>query len=218
MEAGAITTRVVLTVLLATWPRRLLVGGLLLLPVIVAALGGFGRAESRSFDTVAGDDVDLGPLIIRPISFFVSDETGRSTLEYSDGAEAWLGVVVEVENTTDTSISLTFPGPASEALSPQLPDGVLVDVLTVPSDARRVVDGTPGTRALPGVRTQVAMLWLISDASAVPTVLSATMTEQLWTFGPMSNEERWMSLGDTWLVELPQTDLPPAMFEPEPDY
>jgi hypothetical protein len=61
----------------------------------------------------------------------------------------------------------------------------------------------------------VALLWPVSDADAVPEVLPATMTESLWTFGPMSNEERWLSLGDEWHVELPRTELPPALFEPE---
>jgi hypothetical protein len=219
MEAGAITARTLMTVLLATWPRRLLVGGLLLVPVIVAALGGFGTTEPRSFEASAGEDIDLGPLIMRPLAFFVSDETQRSGLDFVDGAEAWLGVVVEVENTTETHIPLTFPGPASDALTPQLPADVLLSSLTVASDAIRVADGTVGTVALPGVRTQVALLWPISDPAAVPDdELDAVMTESLWTFGPMSNEEKWMSLGDTWHVALPRTELPPAMFEPEDEF
>ena len=217
MEAGAITARTVVTVLLATWPRRLLVGGLLLIPVIVGALGGFDRAEARSFEATPGEDIDLGPLTMRPISFFVSDETQRSGLEYVEGAQAWLGVIVEVENTTENQIPLAFPGPASDAMQPQLPEGVLLSELSVADDAIRVADGTSGRTALPGVRTEVALLWPIADPTAVPDVLEAIMTESLWTFGSMSNEERWMSLGDEWHVSLPRTELPPAMFEPEDD-
>lgn len=215
MEAGAITARTVFTLLLATWPRRLLLGGLLLIPVIIGALGGFGNAEARSFDVAPGQDVDLGPMILRPVAYFVSDETQRSTLEITEGATAWLGVIVEVENLTDEAIGLTFPGPATDALRPQVLEGTLVHGLSVPDEAYRVDDGTMGSRALPGVRTHVALLWAITDADAVPEVLPATMTESLWMFGPMSNEERWMSLGDQWQVELPRTELPPAMFEPE---
>lgn len=217
MEAGAITARTVITVLLATWPRRLLVGGLLLIPVIVGALGGFGSTEPRSFEASAGEDIDLGPLTMRPLAFFVSDETRRSGLDYVDGAQAWLGIIVEVENTTESAVSLTFSGPASDAMRPQLPEGVLLSSLSAAADAIRVADGTAGTATLPGVRTQVALLWPISDPAAVPDVLDAVMTESLWTFGPMSNEERWMSLGDTWHVALPRTELPPTMFEPEDD-
>lgn len=217
MEAGAITVRTVLTLLLATWPRRLVLGGLLLVPVVVAALGGFGNAEPRSFDVAPGQDVDLGPMLVRPIAFFVSDETQRTTLEITDGAQAWLGVVVEVENLTEEAISLTFPGPASDALVPQVPAGTLVADRSVPHAAYRVDDGTMGSRALPGVRTQVALLWPITEAEAIGDVLPATMTESLWTFGPMSNENQWMSLGDVWNVELPRTELPPALFEPEED-
>lgn len=215
MEAGAITVRTVAALLLASWPRRLILGGLLLVPVIIAALGGFGKAEPRSFDVAPGADVDLGPLIMRPIAFFVSDETERSGLEYTDGAEAWLGVIVEVENLIDTPVTLTSAGPASDALMPQLPEGVLVSTSNLPTSAVRVEDGTIGDRALPGVRTEVAMLWAISDAEAVPDVLPATMTESLWTFGPLSNENVWLSLGDEWDVELPRTELPPSMLEPE---
>ena len=218
MEAGAITARTVLTVLLATWPRRLVVGGLLLIPVVVAALGGFGRTEPRSFEATVGQDIDLGPLTMRPISYFVSDETQRSELEYVDGATAWLGVVVEVENTTENQIPLASPGPASDAMRPQLPAGVLLSSVSVASEAIRVADGTIGSTALPGVRTQVALLWPISDPAAVPDVLDAIMTESLWTFGPMSNEERWMSLGDKWHVALPHSELPPALFEPEDEF
>ncbi len=217
MEAGAITVRTVLALLLATWPRRLVLGGLLLVPVVVGALGGFGTAEPRTFDVAPGQDVDLGPMVVRPIAFFVSDETQRTTLEITDGAEAWLGVVVEVENHTEEAITLTFPGPASDALAPQLPAGTLVTGASVAKEAYRVDDGTMGSVALPGVRTQVALLWPITDADAVPDVLPASMTESLWTFGPMSNEHQWMSLGDVWHVELPRTELPPALFEPEED-
>lgn len=218
MEAGAITARTVMTLLLATWPRRLLVGGLLLVPVIVAALGGFGEAEARSYDATPGEDIDLGPMTIRPVSFFVSDETRRSDLEIIDGATTWLGVIVEVENTTDSLIPLTFPGPASDGLVPQLPEGTLLSATNAVADsAYRVADGTMGSNALPGVRTEVALLWPITDASVVPERLSATMTESMWTFGPMSNENQWMSVGDVWTVELPQTALPPALFEPEDD-
>lgn len=215
MQAGAITARTVAAFLLATWPRKLLVGGLLLVPVIVSALGGFGEAEQRRYEANPGDEIDLGPMTIRPVSFFVSDETHRSDLQITDGAEAWVGVVVEVENTTDSVISLTFPGPASDALTPQLAEGVLLSTVSVPAGAYRVADGTLGGNALPGVPTEVALLWPISDADAVPDVLPATMIESIWTFGPMSNESRWLSLGDVWTVELPPTDLPPALFEPE---
>ncbi len=219
MEAGAITARTVLTLLLATWPRRLLVGGLLLVPVILAALGGFGEAEARSYDATPGEDIDLGPMTIRPQAYFVSDETSRSDLELIDGATAWLGVIVEVENTTDSPISLTFPGPASDALVPQLAEGALLSATdVVPSDAYRVADGTMGSNALPSVRTEVALLWPIADAESVPETLTATMTESMWTFGPMSNENRWMSLGDVWTVELPRTQLPPPLFEPEDEF
>lgn len=214
-QAGAITARTVAVVLLATWPRRIILGIVLLIPVVVAAAGGFGRSEPRSFELQAGQTVDLGPMTMRPIAFFVSDETARSWLDTEGGAQAWLGVIVDVENTTATSISLTFPGPASWALTPQLPEGQILSPLSTADDAYRVADYTQGSRALPSVPTQVALLWQITDPDSVGDTLNATMTEQVWTYGPMSGEETWMSLGDVWTVELPRTELPPAMYEPE---
>lgn len=215
VQAGAITARTVTVFLLATWPRRIVLGLVLLVPIVIAAAGGFGKTEPRSFALQAGESVDLGPLTMRPTAFFVSDETERDGLEYTDGAEAWLGVIVEVENTTTSSISLTFPGPASHAIMPELPEGQLLTDLSVASEAFRIADYTDGRRTLPSVPTEVALLWEISDPEAIGDTLTATMTEQVWTYGPMSGEESWMSLGDIWTVELPRTELPPSMFEPE---
>lgn len=215
MEPGAITARTVFTLLLATWPRRLVLGGLLLIPVLIAALGGFGQAEPRSFETQPGEQVDLGPLAVTPVAYFVSDETQRSSLDFVEGAEAWVGVIVQVENLTDSSISLAFPGPASEAVMPWLDADVLLSDVTVATLAVRVADGTSGDHALPGVPTEVALLWPVADAGAAPETLAVTMTESLWTFGPMSNENRWLALGDRWTAQLPRTELPPAMVDPE---
>ncbi|MFV0426558.1 MAG: hypothetical protein ACK5KU_05920 [Beutenbergiaceae bacterium] len=100
-QAGAITARTVIGSVLATWPRRIVVGSLLLIPVLVVVLGGFAFANPHSQDIPAGEAVDLGPLIIRPTAFFVSAETNRFDLEYW-GAQAYLGVLVEVENLTDS--------------------------------------------------------------------------------------------------------------------
>lgn len=218
MEAGAITARTVAVVLLATWPRRILLGLVLLIPVIVAAAGGFGRAEPRSFELQAGERVDLGPLTVRPTAFFVSDATARSNLETQEGAEAWLGVIVDVENTTSASISLTFSGAASEAVVPQLAEGQVLGDLSTPDFAYRVADNSEGSQALPSIPTQVAMLWAITDADSIGDVLTATLTEQEWRYGPLSGEENWFALGDVWTVELPRTELPPTMFEPEDEF
>lgn len=217
VEAGAITARTIGVFLLATWPRRVVAGLVLLIPIVVAAAGGFGKIEPRTHELAAGETVDLGPMAMRPTAFFVSDEVARSSLELTDGAEAWVGVVVQVENTTSTSISLTFPGPASDAITPQLPEGQLLGLLSTPPYAYRVADASVGRAALPSVPTEVALLWPVADAGAIGDVLTATMTESTWTYGVMSGEERWMSLGDVWTVELPRTPLPPSLFEPEDD-
>lgn len=216
VEAGAITARTVGAFLLATWPRRLVAGLVLLLPAVVAALGGFATAEGRTFELQAGETLDLGPMTMRPIAFFVSDETNRTWLE-ATGGEAWLGVLVEVENTTERPISLTFGGAASDALVPQLPDGQIIDQLSTPPYASRVEDNTDGRDALPSLPSYVALLWPVTDPDEIGDVLTATMTESQWRYGIMSGEESWMSLGDVWTVELLRTEMPQTLVEPEDD-
>lgn len=214
-EAGAITARTVGTLLMATWPRRILCGVVILIPAIVAAFGGFGKAEERREAIPVGTSVDLGPMTMRPVSFFVSADVNRSDLESRDGAEAYLGVIVDVENSTDEHISLTFPGPASDAVVPDLDADLFAMERTSTADAAlRVVDNTNGETVLPGIPDQVALLWPITDVDAVPDVLTISMTESVWEYGVVSGEDRWLSLGDTWLMDLPRDDLPTALYEP----
>ena len=203
---------------LATWPRRIVVGTLLLIPVIVAVFGGFGGAQVESHEVPPGQQVDVGAMVVTPTAFFVSDEVERSFLEIAD-AEAWLGVIVEVDNLTTETLSLTFSRGASDAVSPALDEALTTAVgWSYPDSVLRVADATPGDRALPGVRTQVALMWPLTDADAVGETLDITMTESELTYSLMSKEDVWMSLGDVWTTTLPREDLPSTLFEPKDDF
>lgn len=219
MEAGAITVRTVAVFLLATWPRRLVLGLILLIPCIVITLGGLRPAPPIEYDIAAGETVDTGPLTVRPTAFFVSDEVQRSTLGYHDGAVAWVGVVVEVDNVTTEQIPLDFPGAASDAVVPVLDDGVLIDTgSSVPDVVLRLADATSSPRVLPGVPSELVLLWPLSDADAVGDELVVTLTEQEWVYRVLSGEEGWLSLGERWRMELPRIDLPEILYEPEEDF
>lgn len=213
--AGEITARTVLVFALATWPRRIVIGTLLLIPVIIAAFGGFGGTEVESHEVEPGVPVDVGAMVVTPTAFFVSDEVERSMLEIVD-AEAWLGVIVEVDNLTTETLSLTFSRGVADAVSPALDAGLTTAVSwSYPDTVLRVADASNGDRALPGVTSQVALMWPISDADAVGDRLDLTMTESELTFSLMSQEEVWMSLGDVWTTSLPREDLPSTLFEPK---
>jgi hypothetical protein len=217
MEVGAITVRTVGTFLLASWPRRLVVGLIMLVPILVAAFGGFEPAEPETFEVPAGDAVDLGPATYQPTGFFVSAETARSDLEYIDGAVAWVGVVVDVENVTDEPLSITFPGPASDSAVPVLePDVRVESSRSTPHLAPRLLDGS-ATYALPGVPTQVAYLWPVSSTDSIGDTMTISMTEQVWTYGPLTGRDTWLALGDIWTMDLPRVELPAGLYEPPED-
>lgn len=215
--AGEITARTVLVFALATWPRRIVLGTLLLIPVLVAVLGGFGTAPVESHEVEPGRPVDVGAMVLTPTAFFVSDEVERTFLEVKE-AEAWLGVLVQVDNTITSTIPLTSDRAASDALSPALDADLTTAVSWTYADTvLRVADASPGDRALPGVVSEVALMWPITDADAVGDSLDITMTESMLTFSLMSQENVWMSLGDIWTTTLPRVDLPPTLFEPKDD-
>lgn len=217
MEAGAITARTVAVFLVASWPRRVLLGSLLMIPVLVGALGGFRDAPPEVRDVPPGSPVDLQVLTVTPTAFFVSDETQRWNLEYAE-ADGWVGVVVTVENTWDRWVSLDFSGPGSDAVTPVLADGVLAgDTRSTPQVVVRLEDATM-TYALPGVPTEVVMLWPVTDMGALEDELAITMTEQEWVYAPLSGEERWLSDDDqVWTTTLPRIELPDDLYEPPED-
>lgn len=216
MEAGVITARAVALYLVASWPRRLILGSLLLIPVLVGLLGGFGDAPPEVREVPPGTTVDLQASTVTPTAFFVSDETQRSQLGYFDTEpDGWLGVVVTVENTWDRWYSLDFSGPASDAVTPVLPEEVFAEEpRSTPHLAVRLEDATI-SYALPGVPMEVVMLWPVSDMDALGDELTITMTEQEWVYAPMSGEERWLSDDDqVWTSTLPRIELPESLYEP----
>lgn len=218
MEAGAITARTLLVALLATWPRRIGLGLVLLIPVIVVLLGGVRPAPPVSHEVAVGATVDTGTLLLTPSAFFVTDEAARDTLEYTEGAVAWLGVLVTVENQTDEAIPLNFPGAASDALVPDVAEEQFVTGLSgTPDTALRIADASDGSTSLPGVTSEVAVMWPIGDPEAIGDTLTFSMTESIWTFRLLSGEDGWLSIGDVWTMELPRTELPDSLYEPEED-
>jgi len=215
-DAGAISARTVLVFLLATWPRRVILGLLLLVPCMAALLGGFGRAPVDRHEVAPGELIELGPMSVRPTEFFVSDEVERSTLEYTDGADGWLGVLVEVDNVTTTAITLSSPGPASDAVAPVLPADLNAGITWGTADTvLRVADASPGQHALPDVPTVVALMWPVTDMHAIGDSLDITMTEAVFQYGIASGQDVWLSTGDVWQTTLPRTDLPESLFEPK---
>lgn len=215
MEPGAITARAVAALLISTWPRRIAFGLILLLPAVVITMGGFAKTDGNTNVVSAGTSVDLGPITVRPISFFVSAQTNRSALEYWDGSDAFLGITADVENNTDEPISLDFPGPASGMAVPVLADGQEQTGFDVPNVVVRSIDGTGGDQLLPGVPDQVVLLWPIADSDTIGDTVTVSMTESIFTYGFVSQEDRWLSIGDELLVDLPRIDLPAALYEPE---
>lgn len=217
-QAGEITARTVLVFALATWPRRIVVGTLLLIPVIIAAFGGFGGAQAESHAVPPGRPVDVGAMVVTPTAFFVSDEVERDMLEIHD-ADAWLGVVVEVDNLTTETLSLTTSRGVADAVSPALDESLTTAVSwSYPDTVLRVADATIGDHSLPGVTSEVALMWPITDADAVGDTLDVTMTESELTFSLMSQEDVWMSLGDVWTTTLTREDLPSSLFEPKAEF
>lgn len=210
--AGAITVRTVAAFLIATWPRRVIAGVLVLAPAVVAALGGFDAAEPRSVEVPAGQTLDLGRMSVTPESYFVSDETGRWALEGYPDAEAFLGVILTVENTDAHPLTVTFTEifiPLIEQFRDAAGAGVFPDRVV------RVQDGTLNAVLMPGLTSRVALLWPIEDASSVQDGLRLGMIEEVWAWGTGARQNIWQPIGDIWIMELPQVDLPESMWEPE---
>lgn len=212
-DVGAITARTAFVLLLATWPRRIVLGVLLLVPAMVALLGGFGRAEPRSYELAAGEWVDLGAYSVRAESYFVSDQVLTLFLDDDSPDDAFFGVVLEMVNTETTARSPQYD---FEVFLPQLAEGLLTRE-TGPDYALVISDGSLGAPLMPGLPTRVALLWNAPDAGALPGGdVALDLTQSELTYSLMGDEDRWLSLGDVWTVTLPRTEPPETIVDPEP--
>jgi hypothetical protein len=211
-EVGAITARTAFVLLLATWPRRIVLGVILLVPMLVALLGGFGRAEPRSYDLAPGEWVDLGAYSARVESSFVSDEVLTLFLDDEVPDDAFFGVVLEMVNTERNAVSPQYD---FGTFVPRLPEGVLGRT-SGPDYAMLVSDGSLGAPLMPGLTTRVAMLWTVPDVTQLPDGdIAIDLTASELTYSLMGDEDRWLSLGDVWTVTPPRTAPPETLIDEE---
>ena len=205
-EAGAITARTALAWLLATWPRRIGLGLLLLAPLLVLALGGFRPADPPPRDVAAGVPTDTGAFTVVPHSYFVSDQVEAYGLE--DG-QTWIGVIVDLTNQGSEPFSLTFDDETF-----RLPDA-LAAVDTYPSEAMRLDTDTTLGRVQPGLTYSAALLWRVPALQPAPE-LTLTMQRTVWTESNLeAGYYSWRPTTDSYDVALPLTDAPAQLLAEE---
>lgn len=195
--------RGVLATLAGTWPRRLAIAALALLPVVVAMVGGFATVPLAPPRQVPpGELVQLGPYDARVESFFVSDRVRVSSLP--EGADAWLGVVVE----------LTVTGTAEEYYLPttiQLPPSQQVLGSGAPDTEILVRDGSMLFRLLPGLPERVALLYAVPDGEAVGDELTLALHSMYSDESFLFEEPSWYEDEAVGTVTVPRDDFLPAV-------
>lgn len=199
-EAGAITAQAALAWLIASWPRRIALAVLLLVPVIVLALGGFRPAEPPPRDVAVGTMTETGAYDVVPQGYFVSDQLDAYGL---DDGQTWVGVVVDLENQGPEPTYLIFNDETF-----RLPDSVgAVD--DGPYEALRLDTATSLGDAQPGLTYPVALLWRAPAGTDPAPELTMTMNRTIRT---ESNLEAgyylWRATGDSYDVALPEIDVP----------
>ena len=186
-----------------TWPRRVVLGVLVLVPTLVAALGGFRTVELPPPPHIeAGETFELGPAAVRAESFFVSDQVLDSFLP--DGAQAWVGVIVDLEVNIDDEWRVpgevfTIEGIADEGFEHAVitSDDSLLNTLK------------------PGVPERVAVLFPVSDPEAVGDTVQVGLTSLYQMRSFFERTMRWWTEEEvSAYVEVPRDDeLPPALVD-----
>ena len=189
--------------LVRTWPRRIVLGVLVLVPALVAALGGFRTVELPPPPQIPLEEsFDLGPAVVQAESFFVSDQVLVSFLP--DGAQAWVGVIVEMELGIDDQWVVprdvfTLVGIADE--------GYEHAVITS--------DDSLLSALKPAVPEQVAVLFPVSDADAVGDTVQLGLTSLYEMRSFFEGTMRWWTEEEaSAYVEVPRNDeVPPALVD-----
>ncbi|MCK0112092.1 hypothetical protein MWU75_08085 [Ornithinimicrobium sp. F0845] len=207
-EPGAITARAMLAFLLATWPRRVVLSLVLLVPVVVAAVGGFGPADPPPREVEPGTVTDTGAYRVVPRSFFVSETVDAGSLEEG---ERWVGARVQITNQGTQPISVTFDDPTFE-----LPADVPNDGSPNPYEVLRVDTGARLGSAQPGVTYEVALLWRTTGLQDPPAELTLTMNQSAWTeWNIEAGYHTWRATADAFYVHLPRGEAPASILEEE---
>lgn len=204
-EPGGITARTALAFLLATWPRRLLLSLVLLVPVVAASLGAFRPADPPPREVEAGAVTDTGAYHVVPRSYFISDRVDAGSLE--DG-ERWVGALVQITNQGSVPISADFSDQTFE-----LPADVSTDRAN-PHEVLRLDTGSRLGYAQPGVTYEVALLWRTTGLADPPDELTLTMNETAWTqWNIEAGFHTWRATPDALSVDLPLSAAPASILE-----
>lgn len=207
-EPGAITTRSLLVFVLATWPRRLFLGLVLLLPVILAATGGLGAAAPPPRDVPPGVVTDTGAFQVTPHSYFVSDRVDAGSL---DEGYRWVGLIAEVTAQGSEPIQIASSGDTFE-LSDQVPN----EERAAPYEVLRLDTGERLGAAQPGLTYEVAMLWRTRGLAEPPPELTFTMNRTEWTrWNIEAGFYSWRATADSYEVTVPVTEAPAVILEEE---
>jgi hypothetical protein len=207
-EPGAITARTALAFLLATWPRRLLLSLVLLVPVVLAASGGFQPADPppRTVETEAV--TDTGAYRVVPRSYFVSERVDAGSL---DEGERWVGALAQITNQGQEPISVTFSDQTFE-----LPGDVPNDNSANPYEVLRLDTGTRLGSAQPGITYEVALLWRTTGLENPPAELMLTMNQTAWTqWNIEAGFHSWRATPHAYDVSLPLADAPEIILAEE---
>lgn len=207
-EPGGITARAALAFLLATWPRRLALALLLLVPVVIATAGGFRPAEPPPRLVAPEAVTDTGSYAVVPRAYFVSDRVDASGL---DEGERWVGAVVQITNQGTEPITVTFSDETFE-----LPADVPNPGRANPYEVLRLDTGARLGSAQPGITYAVALLWRTTGLQDPPSELQLTMRETAWTrWSIEAGLHSWRATPDAFHVWLPLADAPESILEEE---
>lgn len=203
-----ITTRTALAFLLATWPRRALVSLVLLLPVAVAAGGGFRAADPPPREVPVGAVTDTGAYLVVPRSYFVSEHLDAGSLEEG---ERWVGAVAQITNQGSEPISVVFSDPTFE-----LPSAVPNDSFGNPHEVLRLDTGSRLRSAQPGLTYEVALLWRTTGLQEPPPALTLTMNQTAWQrWNIEAGFSSWRATQDAFEVNLPLQEPPDSILPEE---
>lgn len=203
---SVLTTRAMLAALIKTWPRRVVLGLVLILPLVVALLGGFATVPPRQVELVEhGEAIETGVYTIRVDHYFVTDQIHQDNLP--EGATAWLGLVLEAVNPNAEQVRFERQGLA-------LPEGLVVgaqDRHPEPEYALRLDDGTRDDTFAPAVPVRLAVLWPVTGVQDVPQELELTFSAMERSWSEVRSGYAWYQVGLLARQLVPRQDGLPAV-------
>ncbi len=209
---GELTPRQLLNWLVATWPRRLVLGALVVVPLVIGLLGGFAptpEQELRTFEH--GETVDMGPYDLTLHDYFVAEELELHNLP--EDSTAWLGVRATIEGNSNERVDYK----RTLSLLPQEVADVVVNSAEPPQPAVQSMANRNVSYFYADMPVEVILLFAVDGTEAVDEDITMDLVSGVRLWSMMLESYSWYEGAPLGSVTIPRVDEVPEAFLPRED-